>query len=406
MPASESDMEQVTAADLCASPNGIASDYSRFRVSERLLLSAHSHQAWPDCGFAGQQEAWLDAAELVDQKWDRAFAKAERVREGFRHLLDDPNADIALAINTHELVVRLLSALPLRDRPRIVTTDGEFHTLRRQLDRLEEEGVEIVRVAAEPARTLAERLGAELDSRTALVAVSAVMFRSAHRIPQLGAVASLCATEGAEFLVDTYHALNATPFSVRQDGLENAFVVGGGYKYCQLGEGNCFLRTPPDCDLRPVITGWYAEFSALEDKATGKTAYGAGSDRFAGATYDPTSHYRAAEVFDYFGARGLSPELLREVSQHQVGLMIDEFDELDLDPQVIARDHDTPLDELGGFLAMQSSHAARLSAQLYERGVSNDYRDDILRLGPAPYLADDQLREAIACLGEIAKELQ
>ena len=24
-----------------------------------------------------------------------------------------------------------------------------------------------------------------------------------------------------------------------------AFVVGGGYKYCQLGEGNCFLRVPP-----------------------------------------------------------------------------------------------------------------------------------------------------------------
>ena len=64
-------------ADLCTSPNGIAPDYSRFRVSERLLLSAHSHQAWPDRGFEGQQEAWLDAAELVDRKWDRAFAKAE-----------------------------------------------------------------------------------------------------------------------------------------------------------------------------------------------------------------------------------------------------------------------------------------------------------------------------------------
>ena len=73
-----------------------------------------------------------------------------------------PGADIALGANTHDLVVRLLSALPLaRPTSRIVTTDGEFHTLRRQFDRLEEEGIEIVRVPAAPARTLAERLGLE-----------------------------------------------------------------------------------------------------------------------------------------------------------------------------------------------------------------------------------------------------
>jgi len=405
MASDEQAPQQVSLADLCTSPNAIAPDYSRFRVSERLLLSAHSHQAWPDRGFDGQQAAWLDAAELVDRKWERAFAKADLVRAGFRRLLDDPDADLALGANTHDLVVRLLSALPLRDRPRIVTTDGEFHTLRRQLDRLEEEGIEIVRVPAAPARTLAERLGLEVDSRTALVAVSAVMFRTAHRVPQLGAVASACTDEGAQFLVDAYHALNVAPFSVLEDGLSSAFVVGGGYKYCQLGEGNCFLRLPPECDLRPVITGWYSEFSALEDKATGKVMYGTGGDRFAGATYDPTSHYRAAEVFAYFAARGLDAALLREVSQHQVGLLITEFDNLDLDPELIARDRDTPLDELGGFLALQSPHAGTLSERLYARGVSNDCRDDILRLGPAPYLADDQLHEAIACLGTTVEEL-
>ena len=37
------------------------------------------------------------------------------------------------------------SALPLRERPLLVTTDGEFHVTRRQLDRTEEEGAEVVR---------------------------------------------------------------------------------------------------------------------------------------------------------------------------------------------------------------------------------------------------------------------
>jgi len=55
-------------ADLYASPNALAGDYSSFRVAARILLTGHPHQAWPDCGYVGQQQAWLDAAELVDDK--------------------------------------------------------------------------------------------------------------------------------------------------------------------------------------------------------------------------------------------------------------------------------------------------------------------------------------------------
>src|SRR5258705_717575 len=106
----------VTRADL-------ASYYSRFRVAERLLLTGHSHQAWPDVAYDAQQRAWLDAAELVDGKWERALGQAARVQEGFRQLLHDRNGDIALGQNTHELVTRLLSALPLRARQRLVTSD-------------------------------------------------------------------------------------------------------------------------------------------------------------------------------------------------------------------------------------------------------------------------------------------
>ncbi len=155
------------------------------------------------------------------------------------------------------------------------------------------------------------------------------------------------------------------PFSLA--GLERAFVVGGGYKYCQLGEGNCFLRVPPDCRLRPVVTGWFAEFERLEEKPTGDVAYpddpGA---RFQGATYDPTSHYRASEVFDFFAERGLTPELLREVSQHQLGVLCDAFDALDLPPALIDRDRTTPRERFAGFLALRSPRAGDLCAALRE----------------------------------------
>ena len=63
-------------------------------------------------------------------------------------------------------------------------------------------------------------------------------------------------------------------------------MTGGGYKYCQLGEGNAFLRVPPECRLRPVLTGWFSEFESLEQIETGgAVAYGAGRSR---CRYRPT----------------------------------------------------------------------------------------------------------------------
>ena len=389
--------------DLAAEPNALAEHYKHFRVGRRLLLTGHSHQCWPDVGREAHLRAFDDAARWVDQKWSRAFEQAERVKEGFRQLLGDRTGTLALAANTHELLIRWLSALDLGARPKLVTTDGEFHSIRRQLERLEEEKIEVVRVDSDDAATLAERLAGEVDDRTAAVLVSTVLFRNARIVPGLGQVLKATERHGAELLVDTYHQLAVLPFNLEAAGLGGAFAVGGGYKYCQLGEGNCFLRVPPGRDLRPVITGWYAEFEDLQAAPSGSVAYGRGAAAFAGATYDPTSHYRAAAVFDFFDQQGLDADFLRQVSQHQVGRLIEKFDALDLPPSLISRP-DVPLVELGGFLMLQSPVAAELAESLREQGVSTDSRGDALRFGPAPYLADRQLDDAMAALGEVAKE--
>ncbi len=393
---------------LYAAPNALAAHYAHFRVAERLLLTGHSHQAWPNRALAGQLRAFEDAAELVDGKWERAFAMAARVRRGFAGLLGEPEREgaYALAASTHDLVVRFLSALPLGERPRLVTTDGEFHTLRRQLDRLAEEGIEVVKVqVGEHPDELAPRLARAVDERTTAVFVSAVLFQTGWIVEGLAEVAAACARVGAEIVVDAYHALNAIPYPIKCLGLDGAYVVGGGYKYCQLGEGNCFLRLPEGCALRPVVTGWFAEFEALAEKADGRVAYAEGGARFAGATYDPTSHYRAAEVFDFFAEHGLTPELLREVSQHQVGLLARRFDALDLPPALVDRDREVPLERIGGFLSLRSPRAGELSRALAARGVATDFRDDRLRLGPAPYLSDSQLEAAMDLLGQVVHEL-
>jgi kynureninase len=395
--------DRLEPSTLYASDNALAPFYSRFRVAERLLLTGHSHQAWPDEGFEAQQRAWLDAADFVDGKWARAEEQASQVRAGFARLLGDSRGDVALGQNTHELVTRLMSALPLDRRPRVVTTDGEFHTIRRQVDRLKEAGLEIVKIVARPVDSLSERMAEAIDNRTSCALVSSVFYESAEIVPHLEAVAAACARHGAVLIVDAYHHLNVVPFDVHAMGLDEAFVTGGGYKYCQLGEGNGFLRIPPDCRLRPVLTGWFSEFTTLEAGTTpGRVGYGEGVARFAGATYDPTSHYRAAAVFAFHARVGLTPALLREVSQHQVGLLQTAFEALNVDPTEAAIDS-MPIERRSGFLAVRSPRAGRISEALRARGVFTDARGTVLRLGPAPYLSDDQLRDAMGRLGEVVR---
>ncbi|WP_394843502.1 kynureninase [Pendulispora brunnea] len=396
-------MNDVKLAELRRTPNALAPHYSQFQVAKRLLLSGHSHQAWPDFALEGQIEAFQDAARDVDEKWGRAFAKADEVRAGLRTFLDDPQAEIALGASTHELVLRFLSALDLRRRPRIVTTAGEFHTLRRQLARLGEAGLDVVALPVNPVDTLAERLADAADERTAAVFVSSVLFETSRIVPGLGQLAERCQSRGVELVVDAYHGIGPAAFSIPGQGLSSAWVLGGGYKYLQLGEGNCFLRVPAHAEgMRPVITGWFAEFDALADEhEPGKVAYGTGASRFAGATYDPTSHYRAARVFWFFAQHGLTPAFLRRVYQHQVGLLAARFDALNAPESLIARDRTTPLEGLGGFLSLRTARAGELQRALAARGVRTDSRAEYLRLGPAPYLSDDQIVSAVDILGEI-----
>ncbi len=384
------------------SPNPLAKYYGDFNVENRILLTGHSHQAWPDCAKQGLEQAWQDAALLVDDKWQRAFQKADLLRNWFSSTLDDTDGEIALGQSTHELIIRFISALPLKQRPKIITTDGEFYSLKRQLNLLHQQGLaNVVIVNVDPIDSLCERVINAIDSKTSAVMLSSVFFETAMRFPHLDELARACNSTQCQLLVDAYHALNVMPFSIKQQHLQLAFVVGGGYKYCQFGEGNCFLRIPKDTALKPLVSGWFSQFGNLAGQSTttpsGET-YGAGHWSFAGSTYDPTSHYRACRVIDFFNEQHLSPLQLHAINQYQLNHLIQKFDSFNLPPQLISRTHVNSLNEIGGFLALTTPHAKTLSEKLKQQNVFTDYRGDKLRLGPSPYVSDAQLDRAMELL--------
>jgi len=372
--------------------------YRRFLGFDRVLFTGHSHQAWPDVARDAMIEAFDDAARYVDDKWYKAvFPKMDAVGRAVLRRLGFAETDaITFGKSTHELVTRLLSCFPLADKPTVVATTGEFHSLHRQLCRLAEDGLRVVWVDASDRASLVDRLLAAITEGTQLVAVSAVLFEDGYVVPRIGEIVARAASVGAVPLVDAYHAFNVVPveWGPASDAL---FVTGGGYKYAELGEGVCFLRVPAKTNLRPADTGWFADFSALDRERSRVVEYGAGGARFSGATFDPTPIYRADAVLRHWDRFGLDVPTLRAISLRQTSRIITCLDEAGLGDRVAS-----PRDEArrGGFVALRSASADRVVERLRGRGIFVDSRRDLVRLGPSPFLTDEEIDRGLSAVAQ------
>ena len=70
----------ISVDDLTKIVNPLSKHYKDFKVTERILLTGHSHQAQPDVAREGILECWKDASELADDKWGKVFDVADKVR--------------------------------------------------------------------------------------------------------------------------------------------------------------------------------------------------------------------------------------------------------------------------------------------------------------------------------------
>ena len=365
-------------------PVSYQAHFSRFlrAAPGRLHFAAHSHHPWPDVTFDAHQQAWHDAARLADLKWDRVFG--EVVPEAQAHVarvlsLPDPRT-IVFAPSTHELVMRLLSALPLRPL-RVLTTDGEFHSFSRQLKRLEEAGAAHARrIAVEPFASFPGRLR-EAIGRGAydLLYFSQCFYNTGYRLTDLDALVRAVPEPDVPVVIDGYHGYMAVPTDWSAIA-HRAFYVAGGYKYAMAGEGVCFMHCPPGRALRPHDTGWYAEFGALGETRRGKVAYGADGSRFLGATFDPSGLYRFNAVQRWAQIEGVDPASVRSHVQQLQQHFLREIDALahqhlnraTLRPAAGTR---------GNFFCFMTPLAESLCRAWMNDNIVTDCRGDRLRIG-------------------------
>ena len=370
----------------------------------RLHFAAHSHHLWPDASFEGQAEAWNDAARLADRKWDKVMgelwpaAQAEVAAE----LGTGSPDDIVLAPNTHDFLIRLVTGAPRRaGQLKVLTSDGEFHSARRQLARWEEEGwIVVTRVATEPFDTFADRFLSEAQSGSHdFIFVSQVMFASGRIFDRVEELAALARADGPWVVIDGYHAFMALDRPLGAAAASSAFYLGGGYKYAMSGEGCAFMHAPPGFGPRPPITGWFAEFEDLT-LPPGRVGYAKDGCRFMGATFDPSALYRFTAVRRMLAENGLTTA---RISAHVDALQ----------RQLLDASQETPLAEAellnpldGGpharFLAFRNPSAQRWNEVLKANNCITDVRGDVLRIGFGIYQDEGDVGRLVGLLGGMA----
>ena len=387
--------------------------FSRFLSAEagRLHFAAHSHHPWPDVTRDAQIAAWDIAARLQDSKWGEVLGPVladVRAKVARQLRLPDPDT-LVFAPNTHEFVIRILSGLPTHRPPRILTTDAEFHSLTRQLARLEEDGlVAVTRISTAPHATCLDRLVAAARGGFDLIWVSEVFFSSGFA-PGDGAagLAPLAAAAGeAVLVVDGYHGFMARPVDLSAIA-HRAFYTAGGYKYAMAGEGCCFLHCPPGWLPRPRATGWYAAFGALAGPQ-GEVGYAADGWRFMGATFDPSGLYRLAAALGWFEAQGLTTAMVRDhahglQARFVAGLCAASRNGLagtGLDPAALV----VPLEEprRGNFLTFDLPDAEAWQARLDVAGIVTDRRATRLRFGFGIYQTGTEVDALLTRLRDMA----
>ncbi len=372
---------------------------------ERLHFASHSHHLWPDASYEGQMRAWNDAARLADRKWDKVMAEVwpEAQAHVARELgTEDPSA-IVFSSNTHDFLIRLVTAAPRRTTGplKVLTTDGEFHSARRQFARWKEEGwIDLERLAAEPFDSFSARfLERARTGDHDLIQVSQVLFGSGQIFDRVDELAALGHVEGPWVIADGYHAFMAIDLPFGEVPARSAFYLGGGYKYAMAGEGCAFLHAPPGFGPRPPVTGWFAEFEDLS-LPPGSVGYAKDATRFLGATFDPSGLYR------FNGVQRMLIENQLTTARISAHCEI-------LQEQLLGSIADTAVSEaellnpLGGapharFLAFRTPDAQRWYGELKAKNCITDVRGDVLRIGFGIYQDEEDVDRLIGLLGELA----
>lgn len=328
-------------------------------VDAKLALERYATE-WEERGVRAWSEGWWDAPIVVGDQ--------------LASLVGAPPGSIAMVPNATIASAVVASCFRfVEPENRIVISELDFPSTMYLWHNAT--GAEIRTVRSWDGVTVpTETFLQAIDERTALVAMSHVLFKSAH-IQEVTRITEVAHDHGAYMVLDCYQSAGAFPFSLTDLNVD--FAVGGSVKWLCGGPGAGWLYVRPDLQhlLRPRLVGWQADLAPFEFRP-GPIEYTEGIGRFLSGTPNVPSLYAAGAAYALLAEVGL--ERVRETSLQATTWIIDLADRLEV-PVFSVR---TP-EERGPTVVLSMENEQEVADRLIEMNVIVDARPGAgIRIGP------------------------
>lgn len=343
--------------------------------------------AWATRGVRAWEERW----------WEMPLEIGNKVAR----IIGAPSGSVSMHENvTSAHMVALSTVQPSAARRRIVCTAMDFPSVVYLARAQQWSGFELHVVPAEDDLTVrTDRVVDAIDDRTAVVAVSHVLFRTSY-ILDAAAIARRARDVGAVSILDTYQSAGIIPVDVSELGVD--FAVGGCLKWLCGGPGNAFLYTHPDRlrAARPAFTGWLAQRKPFDFEIASDDLSSLRADAMHMMNGTPAipAYYAAIAGLDAINDFGVAR--IRARSRELTARLLALIDEHGF-TSAATRDPD----RLAGTVAVNVPDALAVARTLKARDFVVDYRPPVgIRISPHFYNTLDEIERTVAEIQSIVEK--
>lgn len=367
-------------------------------LASTTYMISNSLGAMPRGVEASLQEYATTWATRGVRAWaERWWTMATEVGDAIAPLVGAPAGSVSMCENVTAAHMSILSTLPLPSvRDTIVCSGADFPSLIYLFRAHESLGFRLRVVPAHVDGSAdPEAIAAAIDDRTALVAVSHVLFRSSFILDPRPIVARAHLV-GAPVALDLYQAAGIIPVDLTALGVD--FAAGGCLKWLCGGPGNAFLYTRPEvaASVRPRYTGWMSHprpFAFDPDDYQPLP----GARRMQTGTPAIPAYYAALPGLRLLAGVGIAR--IRETSTTLTRRLLSRVDASGF-RTIASRDPDL----LAGTVAVDVPDGLAVARTLNAHDIVVDYRPGVgIRVAPHVYNTLDEVDAAMAAMEEIVR---
>ena len=235
----------------------------QFSVTRNYNYQNHAGVAPVSQRVAKAMRSYVDRMLEFGPVKQEFYRHAEKVRKSAATLINSAPDEIAFIKNTTEGIGWVAGGLNWSTGDNVVTTNVEFPANVYPWMGLQSRGVQLKMVPEDSGRVPVDRIVEAIDSKTRVVAVSAVQYASGFRL-DLAELGRICQERGVLFCVDAIQALGVFPIDVRAMHID--FLAADGHKWLcgPEGCGVFYINRELLGNLKPLISGWLGMKNALD----------------------------------------------------------------------------------------------------------------------------------------------